>query len=99
MFNSVRPKRRNFMARKVDAERLTGKRRDCEQLFGLVEFPRDSPRRVRHFSAMSTTEAARLLEEFRAGKISREKMLRAFQAAPVADLGFAQGPPSVTSFP
>jgi len=39
---------------------------------------------------MTTTEAARLLDQFRAGKIPREKVLSAFQAAPVADLGFAQ---------
>ena len=39
---------------------------------------------------MTTTEAARLLEQFRAGKIRREKVLQAFQAAPIADLGFAQ---------
>ncbi|HTQ30889.1 MAG TPA: nickel pincer cofactor biosynthesis protein LarB [Opitutaceae bacterium] len=39
---------------------------------------------------MTTTEAARLLERFRAGQIGRDKVLRAFQAAPVADLGFAQ---------
>ena len=39
---------------------------------------------------MTTTEAIRLLETFRAGGVSREKVLRAFQAAPVADLGFAQ---------
>jgi len=39
---------------------------------------------------MTTTEAAQLLDQFRAGKIPREKVLRAFQAAPVADLGFAQ---------
>jgi NCAIR mutase (PurE)-related protein len=39
---------------------------------------------------MTTTEAARLLEQFRAGKIPRDKVLAAFQAAPVADLGFAQ---------
>ena len=39
---------------------------------------------------MTTTEAAHLLEQFRAGKIPREKVLQAFQAAPVADLGFAQ---------
>ena len=38
---------------------------------------------------MITAEAARLLDQFRAGKISREQVLRAFQAAPVADLGFA----------
>ncbi|MEI8288520.1 MAG: nickel pincer cofactor biosynthesis protein LarB [Verrucomicrobiota bacterium] len=39
---------------------------------------------------MTTAEAIQLLEQFRAGKISREKILHAFQAAPVADLGFAQ---------
>ncbi len=39
---------------------------------------------------MTTAEAAQLLEDFRAGKIPREKVLRAFQAAPAADLGFAQ---------
>ena len=31
-----------------------------------------------------------LLEAFRAGKMTRAKVLRAFQSAPVADLGFAQ---------
>lgn len=39
---------------------------------------------------MITTEAAALLHKFRAGKITAERVLRAFQAAPVADLGFAQ---------
>lgn len=39
---------------------------------------------------MTTAEAAQLLDQFRAGKIPREKVLRAFQSAPVADLGFAQ---------
>jgi pyridinium-3,5-biscarboxylic acid mononucleotide synthase len=39
---------------------------------------------------MTTAGAVQLLEQFRAGKISREKVLRAFQAAPVADLSFAQ---------
>ena len=39
---------------------------------------------------MTTTEAIKLLEKFRAGGVSREKVLHAFQAAPVADLGFAQ---------
>ena len=39
---------------------------------------------------MTTIEATRLLEKFRAGGVSREEVLRAFQAAPVADLGFAQ---------
>lgn len=39
---------------------------------------------------MTTVEATRLLERFRAGKAGRDEVLRAFQAAPVADLGFAQ---------
>jgi NCAIR mutase (PurE)-related protein len=39
---------------------------------------------------MTTVEGAQLLERFRAGKISSEKVLHAFQAAPVADLSFAQ---------
>ena len=39
---------------------------------------------------MTTTEAVRLLDQFRAGKTSRDKVLSAFQAAPVLDLGFAQ---------
>ena len=39
---------------------------------------------------MTTTEAAQLLKQFSAGKISAEKVLRTFQAAPVADLGFAE---------
>ena len=39
---------------------------------------------------MTTAEAIRLLEKFRAGGVGRNQVLRAFQAAPVADLGFAQ---------
>lgn len=39
---------------------------------------------------MTATEAIKLLEKFRTGGVSREKVLHAFQAAPVADLGFAQ---------
>lgn len=39
---------------------------------------------------MTSKEATKLLEQFRAGGVSREKVLQAFQAAPVADLGFAQ---------
>jgi len=38
---------------------------------------------------MTTAEAIRLLEQFRAGETSREKVLHAFQAPPIADLGFA----------
>ncbi len=39
---------------------------------------------------MTATEATKLLEKFRAGGVSRDDVLRAFQAAPVVDLGFAQ---------
>jgi len=39
---------------------------------------------------VTTTEAIRLLEQFRAGSVGRDHVLQAFQAAPVADLGFAQ---------
>ena len=39
---------------------------------------------------MTTTEAIKLLEQFRAGGVSRDKVLQSFQAAPIADLGFAQ---------
>jgi hypothetical protein len=39
---------------------------------------------------VTITEAIRLLEKFRAGGVGRDQVLRAFQAAPVADLGFAQ---------
>jgi NCAIR mutase (PurE)-related protein len=39
---------------------------------------------------VTTTEAIQLLERFRAGQVGRDKVLQAFQAAPVANLGFAQ---------
>jgi NCAIR mutase (PurE)-related protein len=39
---------------------------------------------------VTSTEANTLLDQFRKGEISREKVLQAFQAAPVADLAFAQ---------
>jgi NCAIR mutase (PurE)-related protein len=39
---------------------------------------------------VTTTEAVKLLEKFRVGDFSREKVLHAFQAAPAVDLGFAQ---------
>ncbi len=39
---------------------------------------------------MTTTEAIQLLEKFRAGGVKRDDVLRAFQAAPIADIGFAQ---------
>jgi pyridinium-3,5-biscarboxylic acid mononucleotide synthase len=39
---------------------------------------------------VTASEAIELLEKFRAGKTGRDEVLRAFQAAPVVDLGFAQ---------
>jgi hypothetical protein len=39
---------------------------------------------------VTIAEAIELLEQFRAGDIGRERVLEAFQRAPVADLGFAQ---------
>jgi NCAIR mutase (PurE)-related protein len=39
---------------------------------------------------VTAAEASRILEKYRAGGVSRDTVLRAFQAAPVADLGFAQ---------
>jgi NCAIR mutase (PurE)-related protein len=39
---------------------------------------------------VTTTEAIELLEKFRAGGVGRDKVVQAFQTAPVADLGFAQ---------
>jgi pyridinium-3,5-biscarboxylic acid mononucleotide synthase len=39
---------------------------------------------------VTTTEAIQLLEKFRTGKVAQGQVLRAFQSAPVADLGFAQ---------
>ena len=39
---------------------------------------------------MTPDEALALLQKFRAGKVSHDRVLRIFQAAPVIDLGFAQ---------
>jgi len=39
---------------------------------------------------VTTAVAIQLLEQFRAGGVGRDQVLHAFQAAPVADLGFAQ---------
>jgi NCAIR mutase (PurE)-related protein len=41
-------------------------------------------------TAVTTTEALALLDAFQAGQASRDAVLRAFQAAPLADLGFAR---------
>ena len=38
---------------------------------------------------MTTTDAIKLLDRFRAGAVTRDEVLRKFQAAPAAELGFA----------
>jgi len=43
-----------------------------------------------HLPDVTTTEAVKLLEKFRAGGVGRNEVLQAFQAAPVVDLGFAK---------
>ncbi|HYV26020.1 MAG TPA: nickel pincer cofactor biosynthesis protein LarB [Candidatus Eisenbacteria bacterium] len=39
---------------------------------------------------MTTADAIKLLDQFRSGRLARDKVLQAFQQAPLADLGFAQ---------
>jgi hypothetical protein len=55
-----------------------------------VRFWRDRGGILWHCRRVTIAEAIQLLEKFRAGDIDRGRVLRAFQAAPVADLGFAQ---------
>jgi pyridinium-3,5-biscarboxylic acid mononucleotide synthase len=45
---------------------------------------------VGHSVRVTTVEAVQLLDQFRAGKIPRSEVLKAFQTEPLADLGFAQ---------
>ena len=52
--------------------------------------PRDPAAELWQFAPVTTTEAIALLEQFRKGKATRERVLQAFQTVPVADLGFAQ---------
>jgi pyridinium-3,5-biscarboxylic acid mononucleotide synthase len=53
-------------------------------------FKRDPASFSWHDRPVTTNEASALLDRFRTGKVGRDEVLRAFQAAPVADLGFAQ---------
>jgi len=39
---------------------------------------------------VTTAQAIEMLEKFRRGKVKRDEIVHAFQAAPIADLGFAQ---------
>ena len=59
-------------------------------LFPLQSHKLQTNRVLRQTCSVTATEAKEMLEQFRAGKISADEVLRAFQAAPVADLGFAQ---------
>src|SRR5882672_256958 len=54
-----------------------------------VRLQRDSGGKLWRGARVTTSEAIQLLEKFREGKTSRETVLQAFQAAPVANLGFA----------
>ena len=56
----------------------------------IAHFPRDEAPKPWHFPRVTPIDASRLLDEFKAGRISREKVVRAFQAAPLVDLHFAQ---------
>ena len=61
--------------------------------FRIVSMPffrRDLQSFLWHGRHVTIIEATRLLEKFRAGGVSRDEVLRKFQAAPVADIGFAQ---------
>src|SRR5688572_18984269 len=53
-------------------------------------FPRDRFALPCQACRVTSAEAIALLEKLQAGRITSEEALRAFQAAPVADLGFAQ---------
>ena len=55
-----------------------------------LNFPRDQRVESWHFARVTTSDAIRLLDQFRAGQVTRDSVVQAFQAAPVADLGFAQ---------
>ena len=56
----------------------------------LLDFPRDRFLTSWQVRLVTSTEALELLEQFRLRKVSGAKVLQAFQAGPVADLGFAQ---------
>jgi len=53
-------------------------------------FRRDRGAGCWHSRPVTPNDACELLERFRAGKVTREKVLQAFQSAPMAELGFAR---------
>jgi pyridinium-3,5-biscarboxylic acid mononucleotide synthase len=56
----------------------------------ILDLARDPDLALWHSGRVTTAEAINLLERFRAGKISRDKVLQAFQSPRVADMGFAK---------
>ena len=55
----------------------------------LARFPRDPSVASWQSRCVTSTEAIALLQKLESGLVDRAQVLRAFQAAPVADLGFA----------
>jgi NCAIR mutase (PurE)-related protein len=55
----------------------------------LARFPRDPSVASWQSRGVTSTEAIALLQKLESGLVDRAQVLRAFQAAPVADLGFA----------
>lgn len=53
-------------------------------------FARDGWRLAWHFSGVIPSQAKQLLEAYKQGKVPLERVLQTFQAAPLADLNFAQ---------
>src|SRR5208283_697332 len=54
------------------------------------KFARDAPEPWCIFPGVTTADAAKLLDKFRRGETTLPAVLQAFQAPPVADLGFAR---------
>ena len=57
---------------------------------GRIFFGRDEGAAVWQSGGVTLREAHTLLERFQEGQVSRDQVLRAFQAAPLAELAFAQ---------
>jgi pyridinium-3,5-biscarboxylic acid mononucleotide synthase len=62
----------------------------CALRASKSQFPRDREGNLWQVRCVTTAEAIELLEDYRNGRASRDRVLKAFQAAPIADLGFAQ---------
>jgi pyridinium-3,5-biscarboxylic acid mononucleotide synthase len=53
-------------------------------------FRRDRAGGICQNTGVTVSEASQLLQQYRAGQVSHDAVLQAFQTAPLADLGFAQ---------